>query len=342
MRQDLFDEQAERAMSHIELARWADYFLIAPLSANCLAKLANGLADDLLSTLYLVCDVPVIVCPAMNHSMWSHPAVQNNMEVLSKHGVVVLGPAEGSQACGEFGLGRMREVDSIIDALRLVSVKDCLKGKEVLITAGPTREAIDPVRYISNRSSGKMGYALAKACTMAGAKVTLVSGPTDLSPPDEVERFVVETAQEMFQKVQAHLTKGMIFISSAAVGDFSAKQIETQKIKRHNKQEMALNLVKNPDILAEVAKRDKAGYLVGFAAETENELEFGRKKRIQKQVDMIIANRVGKDLGFDKDEHEVTLITENKELNFGPAHKVRLAGEIIAFLSDILQNSAHK
>ena len=214
VRCELFDSQAERAMGHIELARWADYLLIAPASANCLAKMAHGLADDLLSTLYLVAEIPVLVCPAMNRSMWAHPATAANCNTLASRGVIMVDPEEGSQACGEQGFGRMSEVDNIVNALRLSDVHQRLQGLKILITAGPTREAIDPVRYISNQSSGKMGYAMASAAVMAGASVTLVSGPTALMPPVGVDFHRVDSAEEMLAVVMNHLQPGMIFIKT--------------------------------------------------------------------------------------------------------------------------------
>ncbi|STX49496.1 bifunctional phosphopantothenoylcysteine decarboxylase/phosphopantothenate synthase [Legionella hackeliae] len=232
VRTTLFDEQAERAMGHIELARWADYLLIAPASANCLAKMANGLADDLLSTLYLVTEAPVIICPAMNRSMWRHPATQANCTLLKARGVIIVGPEEGSQACGEEGLGRLSETQAIINALRCYEINQCLVGKTLLITAGPTREAIDPVRYLSNHSSGKMGYALAEAAVLAGAKVVLVTGPTGLTPPAGVEVHRVESAKDMYSAVMANLQNDMIFIGTAAVADYSMASPTNEKIKK--------------------------------------------------------------------------------------------------------------
>ena len=221
VRTDLFDTQAERAMGHIELARWADYLLIAPASANCLAKMAQGIADDLLSTLYLVAEIPVIVCPAMNRSMWAHPATKANCEFLQNRGVIFVGPEEGEQACGEQGFGRVSEADQIVDALRLYEVHGLLTGKKVVITAGPTRETIDPVRYLSNYSSGKMGYALAEAAAMAGAQVTLISGPSGLVASSGIELIKVESAASMLDEVMKHMKAGSIFIGTAAVADYS-------------------------------------------------------------------------------------------------------------------------
>ena len=342
VRSELFDAQAERAMGHIELARWADYLLIAPASANCLAKLAHGLADDLLSTLYLVVETPVLVCPAMNRSMWEHKATQANCEILSSRGVIIIGPEEGSQACGEHGLGRMSEVDTIISALRLLDVRQLLQGQAVLITAGPTREPIDPVRYISNQSSGKMGYALATASRMAGAAVTLVSGPTDLIPPVGVNFYRVDTAQAMFDVVMRQLQPGMIFIGTAAVADYRVLTPSEQKLKKQDNPTLSLTLTPNPDILASVATSGKASFVVGFAAETDDVRTYAEQKLHAKKVDMMVANRVGGGLGFDNDCNQVTILTKNKQTELPLAHKTRLAGQIIAILSANLQNDAQE
>ena len=232
VRTELFDSQAERAMGHIELARWADFLVIAPATANCLAKMAQGLADDLLSTLYLVAETPILVCPAMNKSMWHHPATMANCELLRKRGVVFIGPEEGSQACGEFGMGRVSEVDQIINALRLYDVHQLLVGQKVVVTAGPTREAIDPVRYISNYSSGKMGFALAHAAAMAGAEVTLISGPSSLTAGAGIKWIKVDSAQEMYDAVMKTLHKGCLFIGTAAVADYQVQQPAKEKLKK--------------------------------------------------------------------------------------------------------------
>lgn len=232
VRTDLFDAQAERAMGHIELARWADYLVIAPASANCLAKLAQGIADDLLSTLYLVAEVPVIICPAMNRSMWAHPATQANAKLLQERGVILVGPEEGAQACGEQGLGRVSEVEQIMSALRLYNVHRLLAGKKVLVTAGPTREPMDPVRYISNYSSGKMGYAIAEAAAMAGAQVTLISGPSALQASAKIKRILVESAQEMLDAVMQEMPTDGIFIGTAAVADYRVESPASEKMKK--------------------------------------------------------------------------------------------------------------
>jgi phosphopantothenoylcysteine decarboxylase/phosphopantothenate--cysteine ligase len=232
VRTELFDSQAERAMGHIELARWADYLVIAPASANSLAKMAHGIADDLLSTLYLVSEIPVIVCPAMNKSMWAHPATKANCKLMQERGVIFVGPEEGSQACGEFGLGRVSEAEDIISALRLHEIHQLLAGKSIVITAGPTREPIDPVRYLSNYSSGKMGFALAAAALMAGAKVTLISGPSALDAPIGIDLIRVESAQSMLDEVLKHVHNDSIFIGAAAVADYYVESPSLEKLKK--------------------------------------------------------------------------------------------------------------
>ncbi len=341
VRTELFDSIAERAMGHIELARWADYLVIAPASANCLAKMAQGLADDLLSTLYLVATTPVIVCPAMNRSMWEHPANQANCVTLTARGVILVGPEEGSQACGEYGLGRMSEVENIISALLMVGVSGLLAGQRVLITAGPTREAIDPVRYISNHSSGKMGYALAQAAVMAGAQVTLISGPTALLPPAGVDFHAVNSAQEMYDAVMQQLQSGMIFIGTAAVADYHLHAPAIEKLKKEKNNSLTLTLTTNPDILAAVAASGKASFVVGFAAETQDVLKHATEKLRQKKLDMIVANQVGAGLGFDCDDNQVTVLTKSHETELPRAHKTTLAAQIIAILAKNRHNGAH-
>lgn len=337
----LFDTQAERAMGHIELARWADYLVIVPASANCLAKMANGIADDLLSTLYLVAKVPLFICPAMNHSMWDHPATQANCELLRARGAFFIGPEEGSQACGEYGFGRVSEADEIINALRLHEVHQLLVGKQLVITAGPTREAIDPVRYLSNHSSGKMGYALAQAAAMAGAKVTLISGPSVLVPPSGVKVIRVETANAMLNAVMIALEPDCIFIGAAAVADYRVDSPANEKIKKSNKDEMSLNLLKNPDIISAVVASNKASFVIGFAAETCDLLHHAQEKLHNKKLDMIVANQVGEGLGFEQDSNQAVVITKKIQIDIPLIHKTRLAGQIIAILAQTLQNEAH-
>ncbi len=341
VRCELFDSQAERAMGHIELARWADLLVIAPASAHCLAKLAHGLADDLLSTLYLVTETPVIVCPAMNRSMWAHPATQANCDLLATRGAIIVGPEEGSQACGEQGFGRMSEVDNIIAALRLYHVHQLLQGRKLLITAGPTREAIDPVRFISNHSSGKMGYALAAAAAMAGAEVTLVSGPTALNAPAGVDVCSVESAAEMLAAVMSHLKSGMIFIGTAAVADYGLHTPAKQKLKKQGNPELMLALTANPDILSAVVQSGKASFVVGFAAETNDVIKHAKEKMQAKKIEMIVANQVGEGLGFNNDCNQVTVLTRNGQTELALDHKTSLAGQIIAILAASLQNVAN-
>lgn len=341
IRSSLFDQQAERAMGHIELARWADYLVIAPATANCLAKIANGLADDLLTTLYLVAETPVIVCPAMNRSMWAHPATQANCQLLTQRGVILFGPGEGSQACGEEGFGRMAEVHSIVNALRLYKVNQLLLGQRLLITAGPTRESIDPVRFISNNSSGKMGYALAEAAHLAGAKVILISGPTSLPPPIGVEFYQVDSANAMHEAVLQQLQQGSIFIGTAAVADYGVQEPAKDKIKKQANSELSLKLNRNPDILCDVVSSGKAAYVVGFAAETSHLLQHAKEKLETKKLDMIIANQVGEGIGFEVDNNQVTILTKNEQTELPLTHKTRLAGQIIAILAASIQNTAH-
>ncbi|KTD35085.1 bifunctional phosphopantothenoylcysteine decarboxylase/phosphopantothenate synthase [Legionella nautarum] len=342
IRSSLFDQQAERAMGHIELARWADYLVIAPATANCLAKMANGLADDLLTTLYLVAETPVIACPAMNRSMWAHPATQANCQLLTQRGVILFGPGEGSQACGEEGFGRMAEVYSIVNALRLYKVNQLLLGQRLIITAGPTRESIDPVRFISNNSSGKMGYALAEAAHLAGAKVILISGPTSLPPPIGVEFYQVDSAKAMHETVLQQLQPGSIFIGTAAVADYAVPEPAKDKIKKQANAELTLKLNRNPDILSEVVSSGKAAYVVGFAAETSQVLQQAKEKLVTKKLDMVIANQVGEGVGFEVDNNQVTILTKNEQTELPLTHKTRLAGQIIAILAASIQNTAHR
>ena len=334
VRTTLFDTQAERAMGHIELARWADFFVISPASANTIAKCANGLADDLLSTVYLAGEAPVLICPAMNHKMWSHQATQENIEKLKNHGCQIIGPDKGEQACGEYGYGRLSDVSEIIDGIRLATIKPCLKGQHILITAGPTREALDPVRYLTNHSSGKMGYALAKAAKAAGARVTLVSGPTNLPKPSDVAYIGVLTAAEMLEAVKKNIRSDMIFIGAAAVADYKPAQWSSIKIKKTESVSRQLSLVKNPDIITEVTKNKLAKFVVGFAAETQDVITLAKQKMKKKQLDMVIANQVGEGLGFDAEKHEVTLITSSTQISLPFDHKLVLSAQIITFIAD--------
>ncbi|ASJ76631.1 bifunctional phosphopantothenoylcysteine decarboxylase/phosphopantothenate--cysteine ligase CoaBC [Granulosicoccus antarcticus] len=297
---DLLDPAAEAAMGHIELARWADAILIAPASANTLARLAHGMASDLLSTLCLATDAPIHVAPAMNRLMWSNPATIDNCAILSKRGVSFFGPGSGAQACGEVGSGRMLEPEEIRDQMIAAMNNEPsptanngpLAGKQLLITAGPTREAIDPVRYISNHSSGKMGFALAEAARLAGAMVTLVAGPVALQAHSDIKRIDVVSAEQMLKAVMSQVDKADVFISVAAVSDYRLTEVMDQKIKK-NSTEMTLTLVRNPDILKSVADLPNRPFVVGFAAETENVEVHARGKLEKKALDMIAANHVG-------------------------------------------------
>ncbi len=328
-------------MGHIELARWADVLVIAPASANMIAKLSHGLADDLLSTLALVTEAPVIVCPAMNHSMYAHAATQENLKTLETRGVRILGPDSGSQACGEEGYGRLVEAKAILDAIRLAHLGPCLHNQRVLITGGPTREAIDPVRYLSNYSSGKMAYALAQAAAFAGAEVILISGPTNLSSPTGVRCIKIDSAAEMLLAVEAELTEGTVFIAAAAVADYHIETIAVQKIKKQKDQDLLLKLKTNPDILATVAASGKSSFVVGFAAETTDVIAHATQKLDQKKLDMIIANEVGSGLGFNQANNKVTIITKEGHQTLPLAHKTFLAGQIIAIIARALHNVAH-
>ena len=300
---DLLDPTAEAAMGHIELARWADCILIAPATANTLARVTHGMADDLLSTLCLATDAPLYVAPAMNRLMWSNPATQANCHVLKSRGVTFLGPGEGAQACGEIGAGRMLEPEDIRDALiqhlqglsatpSPAAKPPLLKGQKLLITAGPTQEAIDPVRYISNHSSGKMGFAIAEAAITLGAEVTLVAGPVALSASSGIKRVDVISANDMLDAVMAEVDDHTVFISVAAVADYRLETVKTQKIKKNDDQ-MQLSLVRNPDILKTVSSLPNRPFCLGFAAETEDMENHAQGKLRRKKLDMIAANNVG-------------------------------------------------
>ena len=330
---ELLDLEAESAMGHIELARWADLILIAPASANFIARFSNGFADDLLSTLCLATNAPVLLAPAMNQQMWLNSATQENIEKLKARGVGILGPAEGEQACGENGPGRMLEAEEIALMTARSFETNILSGSRVLVTAGPTREAIDPVRYISNRSSGKMGYAVATAAIEAGAEVSLVSGPVNLAEPQRVKLTKVTSAMEMHNAVMKQISDIDIFISAAAVADYSLENIAQQKIKK-SEDSFQLQLKKNPDILAAVSALQNAPFSVGFAAETEN-LENNAQTKLQsKKLDMIAANQVGENQGFDVDTNALTIYWKTGKKHFDLAPKSRLAKNLINLIAD--------
>ncbi|XOV80090.1 MAG: bifunctional phosphopantothenoylcysteine decarboxylase/phosphopantothenate--cysteine ligase CoaBC [Aestuariibacter sp.] len=337
---DLLDPAAEAAMGHIELARWADTLLIAPATANTLAKLTHGLADDLLSTLALATTAPITVAPAMNQQMWQAPANQTNVKILQERGVHFLGPDQGEQACGETGPGRMMEPEEI--ALQLAasqSITHQLKNKKVVITAGPTREHIDPVRYISNHSSGKMGYAIAQAAKKAGAKVILVSGPVNLAPPAVDDFKQVETAEQMLDAVMAEITDCDIFIGCAAVADYKPTEAVDHKIKKSNI-ELTLTFVRNPDILATVASLEKSPFTVGFAAETRNVAEYAKDKMARKKLKMIAANDVSQqDIGFNSDQNALSVYWHGGEKHLDKADKNTLAKRLVDTIIERYQDA---
>lgn len=328
----LLDRDSEAAMSHIRLARWADLVLVAPATANFIARLAHGQADDLLSTLCLAADIPLLVAPAMNQQMWLNRATQDNAGILAQRGIQLLGPASGDQACGETGPGRMLEPLELVSAAASVFQSGRLSGIHVLVSAGPTREPIDPVRFISNRSSGRMGYALARAALEAGAEVTLVTGPVALPAPERVGCITVTTAEQMYRAVMSHIRDVQIFISAAAVADYRCREAAQQKIKK-NEDTMVVNLVKNPDILAEVAGLPKPPFTVGFAAETESLREQAQAKLQAKGMDMIAANQVGEGQGFDVDENSLEVFWKGGHQTLPYASKDRIARQLLELVA---------
>lgn len=334
VRLDIFDPQAEAAMGHIELARWADAVLVAPASADFMARLTHGRGDDLLSTLCLATTAPIALAPAMNQQMWLNAATQANKNTLEQRGVQLFGPATGSQACGETGPGRMLEPADIVPQVVGLFQTNVLSGLRVLVSAGPTRELIDPVRYISNRSSGKMGYALAEAAAEAGAEVTLVSGPVMLAVPERVRCIGVQSARDMHAAVLAQATGHAIFIAAAAVADYHVADSAPQKIKKAQ-EVLALSLVRNPDILGEVAALPNPPFTVGFAAETENLELNAQAKRAQKKLDLIAANLVSRqDIGFDSDDNELKLFWEGGARELPRTSKTRLARTLISIIAE--------
>jgi phosphopantothenoylcysteine decarboxylase/phosphopantothenate--cysteine ligase len=332
----LLDTEAEAAMGHIQLARWADAVIVAPASANFIARLAHGRAEDLLSALCLATQAPVAIAPAMNQQMWAHAATQQNLTQLKSRGIQQWGPAQGAQACGETGPGRLLEVDDLMHHAAALFETGLLAGHTVLVTAGPTREAIDPVRFLSNRSSGKMGYAIAQAAAEAGARTILVSGPTALPAPPRVDRLTVTSAQEMHDAVMRQVGACSVFIAAAAVADYRPAQAAAQKIKK-GAARLTLELEPTPDILAAVAALPTPPYTVGFAAETDNVLAHARDKRKRKRIDMIAANLVGEGLAFDQDTNALTVITDAQELQLDRAAKPRLARQLIALIAQHLK-----
>ncbi|GAA0710680.1 bifunctional phosphopantothenoylcysteine decarboxylase/phosphopantothenate--cysteine ligase CoaBC [Dokdonella soli] len=334
VRTSLWDESAEAAMGHIELARWADEVLIAPASADLIARLAHGHAGDLLTTLCLATAAPVSLAPAMNQQMWAHAATQANLGTLRERGVRVLGPASGSQACGEFGSGRLLEANELVAELVAARGPRELAGMRFLVSAGPTYEDIDPVRFVGNRSSGRMGFAIAEAAAHAGAAVTLVAGPVALATPAGVERVDVRSAREMRAAVLARTASNDVFIAAAAVGDFRPQAALPQKFKKGGAA-LELALVENPDILAEVAALPARPFVVGFAAETENVEAHARDKLERKRLDLIAANQVGAGLGFERGDNALLLLWPGGREELPRADKRELARQLLARIAHL-------
>ncbi|MFL2752528.1 MAG: bifunctional phosphopantothenoylcysteine decarboxylase/phosphopantothenate--cysteine ligase CoaBC [Gammaproteobacteria bacterium] len=335
---DLLDTKAEAAMGHIELAKWSDIILIAPCSANSIARLASGKGDDLMTAVCLAAECKIYFAPAMNQAMWSDSRTQENFKKLINNNFISIGPDSGEQACGDEGFGRMSEPQQIINQIASSFSQGLLAGKKILITAGPTREKIDPVRYISNRSSGKMGFSIAEAARDAGGLVSIISGPVNLETPNEVDRINVESADEMLKEVDKAVNNFDLFISTAAVSDFKPEEYENQKIKKQKKaNNLNLELIKNQDILKSVSENKGDLKVIGFAAETQNIIENAKKKLKEKNLDLIIANDVSDDsIGFDSDENEVYLITKKIEKKISKVSKKKLSRNIIEFIAENL------
>jgi len=339
--QSLLDPEAEQGMGHIELARWADLILVAPASADFMARLSHGMANDLLTTLCLATDAPICVAPAMNQAMWRDPRTQENAQRLAHQGVQLWGPGSGEQACGDVGPGRMLEPAELAQLTAEVFATSKLQGVRICITAGPTREALDPVRYISNHSSGKMGYALAAAAAKAGAEVVLISGPVSLQTPAGVQRVDVESAEQMLTAALDLAPACDIFIGAAAVADYRPVAVADQKIKKGQEELMELRLVKNPDIIASVSSLPKRPFTVGFAAETENVLVYARSKLERKNLDLVIANDVSQSgIGFNADENEVTLVSAAGDIALPRGSKHSLAQQLIEQIAELISTDA--
>jgi len=329
----LLDAEQESGMGHISLARWADVILVAPASADFIARLASGMANDLLSTLLLASEKTVMLAPAMNRAMYDDPNTQQNLNKLNGQGVIILGPGEGVQACGDIGLGRMLEPESLVASLVEHFNTGELAGLKVLLNAGPTREAIDPVRYISNHSSGKMGFALAQACVDAGAQVTLVAGPVQLETPMGLERVDVISASDMADAVLSRSEQADVFIAAAAVADYTPAEIIDNKIKKKSAQ-MQLNLVKTIDVVATVAALPDAPFCVGFAAETDDLEAYAKGKLVNKSLDMIAANWVGREQGgFNSDENALSVYWNSGEQQLPSMPKLALAQQLVALIA---------
>ena len=330
----LLDPEAEAGMGHIQLARWADLILIAPTTADLMARITQGMGNDLLTSVCLASKALLALAPAMNQGMWSHASTQENLTSLRARGVHIFGPAEGLQACGDVGLGRMLEPTAIAEAAAQLFQTGILARKKVVITAGPTREAIDPVRYISNHSSGKMGYALAQAAAEAGAYCVLISGPCHLATPPGVERVDVISADDMYRASQSHSDACNLFIAAAAVADYRPQQLATQKIKKGDADTLSLELVKNPDIVAHIAELRPTAFMVGFAAESENLVRYAQDKLARKKLNLIIANDISQaGIGFNSDDNAVTVMDASITQVIDQRNKQQLARELIALIA---------
>ena len=330
----LLDVNAESAMGHIELAKWADIILIAPCTAETIAKITHGRADDLMGALILASEADVYIAPAMNMSMWLDASTQDNYKILEKRGITFIGPAQGEQACGDIGPGRLEEPEKIIEFITKLSNKGPLSGKTITITAGPTREQIDPVRFISNNSSGKMGYSIAEAAIKYGAQVNLVTGPVSLNADKSINLHKINSASEMLDEVIKCMKSSDIFIGCAAVSDYKPSDYSNKKIKKEDNSSLDIELEKNEDILKYVSDNFSESYIVGFAAETSDVIENAKKKLLTKNLDMIISNDISdKSIGFDVDENEVNVITKDETLLLKKDKKIRIARQILKIIS---------
>ena len=330
----LLDVNAESGMGHIELAKWADIILIAPCTAETIAKITHGRADDLMGALILASEADIYIAPAMNMNMWLDASTQDNYKILENRGITFIGPAQGEQACGDNGPGRLEEPEKIIEFIEKLTNKGPLSGKIITITAGPTREQIDPVRFISNNSSGKMGYSIAEAAIKLGAQVNLISGPVALDADKSINLHKINSASEMLAQVIKCMKNSDIFIGCAAVSDYKPSDYSNKKIKKEDHSNLDIELEKNEDILKYVSKNFSESYIVGFAAETSDVIENAKKKLITKNLDMIVSNDISdKSIGFDVDENEVNVITQDKTLLLKKDKKTRIAKQILKIIS---------
>lgn len=340
---ELFDTAQEAVMSHIELARWADFIVIAPASANTIAKVSHGFADDLLTTICLASTCPIAIAPAMNQAMWSNSVTQANCQLLLSHDYLIFGPGSGEQACGDLGFGRMLEPHQLVELIESELSEKILKGVQVLLTSGPTRETIDPVRYISNHSSGKMGYALARTAHLFGADVKLISGPSSLEKPVGVNFRSVNSASEMYDAVFADINDADIFISVAAVADYKPQISCDEKIKKNSSDDFSLTLTPNKDILAEVGKKADRPFLVGFAAETNNLIHYAEKKLVNKNLDIIFANDVSNsEIGFNGNENAITAIWPLGRTVFEKSTKKQLSFSLLKLITQLYNLSKER